>query len=106
MNITQAFNNEDQFRQLLRRIQIPVPNINRLFNEEGVNTAKALADTRIKDLELSMTNVNRLFGSHTQAARRIYFALICMQRIKALCVYFKRRLDANRIPDIRHHYDG
>ena len=101
MNITQAFDDEDQFRQLLRRIQTPVPNINHLFNEEGVNSARALADTRVKDLELSMTNVNRLFGSQTQAARRIYFAPVRMQRIMALAVYFKRCLDANRIPDIR-----
>ena len=100
MNITQAFDDVDQFRQLLRRIQTPVANINRLFNEEGVNTARTLAETRVKDLELSMTNVNRLFGSQTQAARRIYFAPVRMQRIKALAVYFKRCLDANRIPDI------
>ena len=101
MNITQAFDDEDHFRQLLRRIQTPVPNINRLFNEEGVNSARALADTRVKDPEFFMTNVNRLFGSQTQAARRIYFAPVCMQRIMALAVYFKRCLDANRIPDIR-----
>ena len=101
MSISDAFDDNDEFRQLLRRAQIPVANVNRLMDEEGIDSARILSGTKVKDLELSMTNVNRLFGNNTIAARRIYFAPIRIQRIKALAVYFKRCLDANRIPDIR-----
>ena len=101
MNITDAFDDEDEFRDLLRRAQIPVANVNRLMDQEGINSARVLANTKVKDLELSMTNVNRLFGNNSQPRNRIYFAPIRIQRIKALAVYFKRCLDANRIPDIR-----
>ena len=101
MSITDAFDDNDEFRQLLRRAQIPVANINRLMDHEGIDSARILAGTKVKDLELSMTNVNRLFGNQTQATRRIYFAPVRIQRIKALAVYFKRCTDANRIPDIR-----
>ena len=100
MNITAAFDNEDEFRQLLVRLQFPASNVDRLVREEGVSNARILANTRVKDLEMSMTSVNRLFGSHATIARRIYFSPIRMLRIKALSVYFKRCLDTHRIPDI------
>ena len=74
MSITDAFDDNNEFRQLLRRIQIPVVNVNRLMDQEGIDTARVLAGIRVKDLELFMTNVNRLFGSQTTVARRIYFA--------------------------------
>ena len=101
MNITQAFDDEQEFSQLLRRLQVPVSNVNRLIEQEGITDARVLANTRVKDLEISMTNINRLFGSHNTPARRIYFSPVRMLRIKALSVYFKRCLDANRISDIR-----
>ena len=72
MNITQAFDDEQEFSQLLRRLQFPVSNVNRLIEQEGITDARVLANTRVKDLEISMTNINRLFGSHNTPARRIY----------------------------------
>ena len=103
MNITiaDAFDDEDELRSLFRRLQFPVPNIDRLIREEGLSNSRILANTRVKDVETSMSTVNRLFGSHQTAARRIYFAPVRMLRVKALAVFFKRCLDANRIPDIR-----
>ena len=100
-SITDAFNSENWFNELLRRLAFPVINVNRLINEEGINTANTLANTRLEDLELSMTSVNRLFGSTTTAARRIYFAPIRMLKLKALAAYLKRCINTHRIPDIR-----
>ena len=100
-SITDAFNSENRFNELLRRLAFPVINVNRLINEEGINTANTLANTRLEDLELSMTSVNRLFGSTTTAARRIYFAPIRMLKLKALAAYLKRCINTHRIPDIR-----
>ena len=99
--ITEAFDDNQEFHNLLRRLQFPVANITRLTREEGLTSARILANTRVKDIETSMTTVNRLFGSESTAARRIYFAPVRMLRVKALAVFFKRCLDANRIPDIR-----
>ena len=99
--ITDAFNSKNRFNELLRRLAFPVVNVNRLMNEEGINTASTLANTRLEDLETSMTSVNRLFGSSTTAARRIYFAPVRMLRLKALAAYLKRCIDTYRIPDIR-----
>ena len=101
MNITQAFDSNDEFCLLLRRLQFPVANVNRLTNEEGISNARTLASMKTKDIETSLTNINRLFGSQTSAARRIYFAPIRVLRVKALSAYFRRCLDANRVPDIR-----
>ena len=101
VTITQAFDDEQEFSNLLRRLQFLVANITRLTREEGLTNARVLATKRVKDIETSMTTVNRLFGSHATPGRRIYFATVRMLRIKALAVFFKRCLDANRIPGIR-----
>ena len=99
--IKEAFNSEDRFNELLRRLSFPVANVNRLIDHEGINTANTLANTRLEDLETSMTSVNRLFGNHQTPARRIYFAPVRMLKLKALAAYLKRCLDTFRIPDIR-----
>ena len=56
---------------------------------------------RLKDLETSMTSVNRLFGSNITAARRIYFAPLRILKLKALATYLKKCVDTYRIPDVR-----
>ena len=99
--ITQAFDSEIRLNELLRRLGFPVANVNRLIDAEGINTARVLAEIKLEDLESSMKSVNRLFGSHTTAARRIYFAPIRIRKLKALSAYFKRCISTYRIPDIR-----
>ena len=100
--ITEAFNSEDRFNELfLRRHSFPVANINQLIDHEGVNTTNTLTNTRLEDLETSMTSVNRLFSNHQMPARRINFAPVRMLKLKALPAYLKRCLDTFRIADIR-----
>ena len=99
--ITQAFDSEIRLNELLRRLGFPAANVNRLINAEGINTARVLAETKLEDLEASMKSINRLFGNHDTAARRIYFAPIRIRKIKALSIYFKRCISIYQILDIR-----
>ena len=56
---------------------------------------------RLKDLETSMTSVNRLFGSNITATRRIYFASLRILKLKALAAYLKKCVNTYRISDVR-----
>ena len=99
-SITEVFNSEQHFRDLLVRLNIPEGHINRLINEEGLNSASELAVTKTDDIEQSMNSVNKLFGNKTGNAR-LYFSPARIKKIVALAAYFKRCQTANRIPDIR-----
>ena len=101
ITITQAFDSQDQFSQLLRRLQFTVAQVTRLIQQEGIERVRVLGQTRIKDLESSMQSVNHLFGNNTTARNRIYFSHIHMQRLTALSAYIKRCLHASRILDVR-----
>ena len=99
-SITEVYNSEPHFRDLLARLNIPEAHINRLINEEGLNSASELAVTKTDDIEQSMNSVNKLFGNKTGNAR-LYFSPARIKKIVALAAYFKRCQIANRIPDIR-----
>ena len=98
--ITEAYNSQDRFSDLLLRLNIPRGHINRLINEEGLDSASELASTKAEDVEQSMTNVNKLFGNKTGTAR-LYFSPARIKKLIALCVYLKRCQTISRIPDIR-----
>ena len=99
-SITEVYNSEPHFRDLLARLNIPEAHINRLINEEGLNSASELAVTKTDDIEQSMNSVNKLFGNKKSNAR-LYFSPARIKKIVALAAYFKRCQIANRIPDIR-----
>ena len=99
-SITEVYNSEPHFRNLLTRLSIPEAHINRLINEEGLNNASELAVTKADDIEQSMNSVNKLFGNKT-GNTRLYFSPARIKKIVALAAYFKRCQIANRIPDIR-----
>ena len=101
MTITEAFDSDRAFRELLTRLNFPVNGINRLIDHEGLSSARELARTRPKDLSDSLESVNKLFGGQARAASRIYFPHNRIMRLKSLSTYFRRCLVANRIPDIR-----
>ena len=98
--ITEAYNSQDRFSDLLLRLNIPIGHINRLINEEGLDSASELASTKAEDVEQSMINVNKLFGNKTGTGR-LYFSPARIKKVIALCVYLKRCQTINRIPDIR-----
>ena len=100
LTITEAYDDTEAFRALLLRLNLPESNVSRLIDEEGFDTARVFSFTRVKDIETSIENVNKLFGARTGAAR-IYFAPIRVARLRALCVYLKRCNTINQIPDIR-----
>jgi len=99
-SITEAYNSQDRFSDLLLRLNFPARHITRLIDEEGLDTAGELATTKAEDVEQSMINVNKLFGNRTGAAR-LYFSPARIKKLIALCVYLKRCLTVSRIPDIR-----
>ena len=86
-------------QELLRRLGILAKCITRFMDEEGFESARDLALAREMDVKSTINNVNKLFGSAT-GTNRIYFPPIKLTRIKALCVYFRRYLMINQIPDI------
>ena len=73
--------------------------IARFMDKEGFETAGHLALAHKSHVKATIDNVNKLFGS-TTGNNRIYFPPIKVARIKALCVYFRRCLMINQIPDI------
>ena len=100
LSITDAFDDYGSMEALLRRLGISVKCTTRFMDEEGFETARDLALARETDVKSTIDNVNKLFGSAT-GNDRIYFPPIKVARIKALCVYFRRCLMINQIPDIR-----
>ena len=100
LSITDAFDDYESMEALLRRLGLSTRCITRFMDEEGFETARDLALARETDVKSTIDNVNKLFGSAT-GPNRIYFPPIKVARIKALCVYFRRCLMINQIPDIR-----
>ena len=100
LTITEAFDDHGSMEALLRRIGLSVRCTTRFMDEEGFETARDLALARKEDVKSTIENVNKLFGS-ANGAGRIYFPPIKVARVKALCVYFRRCLMINQIPDIR-----
>ena len=98
--ITEIFDSEEAFRDLLTRINVPVRNIDRLLDEEGIDNARTLSTLRPDDVEKSLESVNRLFGNR-QLSSCIYFAPARIKKIKSICAYLRRCMIVNRIPDIR-----
>ena len=100
LSITDAFDDYGSMEALLRRLGLSARCITRFMDEEGFETARDLALARETDVKSTIDNVNKLFGS-ANGPNRIYFPPIKVARIKALCVYFRRCLMINQIPDIR-----
>ena len=50
VTFTQIFDSDQEFNDLLRRLQFPVGNITRLMREEGITNARIFANTRLKDI--------------------------------------------------------
>lgn len=99
LSITDAFDDYGSMEALLRRLGLSAKCTARFMDEEGFETARDLALAREIDVKSTIDNVNKLFGSAT-GNDRIYFPPIKVARIKALCVYFRRCLMINQIPDI------
>ena len=100
MTITDAFNSNGEFDNLLNRIGISAVGRARLIQDEGYENAKDLLNTTLSDLKTAVENCNKLFGS-LPANRRIYFPPNKISRLKALIVYLKRCDMINETPDIR-----
>ena len=61
--ITEIFDSEETFRDLLTRINVPVRNIDRLLDEEAIDNARTLSTLRPDDVEKLLESVNCLFGN-------------------------------------------
>ena len=100
MNITDLFNSAAEFDSLLTRIGLNPRCRNRIIDNEGTTSSQELAETRPKYLNVSLENINKLFGSKP-VNQRIYFAPRLMAKIIGICVCFRRCLMTHRILDVR-----
>ena len=73
--------------------------ITRFMDEKGFETARDLALARETDVKSTIDNMNKLFVL-ANGISCIYFPPIKVTRIKALCIYFRRCLMINQIPNI------
>ena len=71
------------------------------MNDEGINSARELANQKPGNLASSLESVNRIAAANNRQQERAYFSTARVQKLKALCAYFRRCLTANSIPDIR-----
>ena len=100
MLITDAFDDRDSMNYLLNKVGISSTCIPRLIQIEGFKTSRDLALTRVVDLKATVQNLNKTFGSPQRVGTRIYFPSIKVASIKAPCVYLRRCLMINQIPDV------
>ena len=101
MTITQAFDSELEFRNLLSTLSLPDTAVNRLIADEGIINARELANQKPNNLSTSLESVNRISATNARQAERAYFSTALIQKLKALCAYFRRCITSNSIPDIR-----
>ena len=71
------------------------------MDSEGINSARELSNQKPNNLASSLESVNRITASNNRQEDRAYFSTARIQKLKALCAYFRRCLTANSIPDIR-----
>ena len=98
LSIADTFDGYGSMESLLRCLGLSARCTTHFMDEEGFETARDLALASEADVKSTIENVKKIwFCNWTQP--HLFFP-IKVARIKALCVYFRRCLMINQIPDI------
>lgn len=118
LSITQRYSDGDSFIQLLNRIGVPVPAIQKLQEDDFV-TMQSLVTNYSTDVDSFISylkGINKTYGSNTRT-RNIRFSPIVIKRLSAVLFHFTQsvgcihcipnmeNIDAGAFPDLIQTYE-